>query len=303
MISRSFPQPKTVERGRDAHGIRWRQGLGQKVNVKFWGVRGSIPVPGPHTVRSGGNTPCVEVQTSEREILILDAGTGIRSLGLDLASRIDGPLVAVLLFSHTHWDHIQGLPFFSPAQRKQNHLIMLGERRVDRQLKRILASQMSDPYLPFTLDDLQADLSFEEIYEGEQIVLGDSVSVLPRRLTHPGGVFGYRICCQDQIVVYATDVSHPLDNLDPRVVDLARDANLLIHDAQFTPEERQERSGWGHSSWLEAVQVAREANVKQLALFHHEPTRGDAELDEIEKQARALFPSAFLAREGMEICL
>jgi phosphoribosyl 1,2-cyclic phosphodiesterase len=273
------------------------------MNVKFWGVRGSIPVPGPHTVRSGGNTPCVEVQTSDREILILDAGTGIRSLGLDLGARIDGPLVAILLFSHTHWDHIQGLPFFSPAQRKQNRLIMLGERRVDRQLRRILASQMSDPYLPFTLDDLQADLSFEEIYEGDLISLGSCVSVLPRGLSHPGGVFGYRICCQDKIVVYATDVGHPLDGLDPRVVELARDANLLIHDAQFTPEERQERPEWGHSSWLEAVQVARSANVQHLALFHHDPIRGDAELDEIEGQARALFPHALLAREGMEIHL
>jgi phosphoribosyl 1,2-cyclic phosphodiesterase len=273
------------------------------MNVKFWGVRGSIPVPGPHTVRSGGNTPCVEVQTSDREILILDAGTGIRSLGLDLRARIDGPLVAVLLFSHTHWDHIQGLPFFSPAQRKQNRLIMLGERRVDGQLKQVLASQMSDPYLPFTLDDLQADLSFEEVYEGCPISLGNCVSVLPRRLSHPGGVFGYRISCQNQTVVYATDVSHPSEGLDPRVVELARDADLLIHDAQFLPEERQERPGWGHSSWLEAVQVAREANVKHLALFHHDPSRGDAELDEIEGQARVLFPSAFLAREGMRIHL
>ena len=107
----------------------------------------------------------------------------------------------------------------------------------------------------------------------------------------------------DRIVVYATDVSHPQDSLDPRVVDLARDANLLIHDAQFTPEERQERPGWGHSSWLEAVQVAREARVQHLALFHHDPIRGDAELDEIERQAQALFPSAFLAREEMEIRL
>jgi phosphoribosyl 1,2-cyclic phosphodiesterase len=245
----------------------------------------------------------VEVQTSDREILILDAGTGIRSLGLDLTARIDGPLVATLLFSHTHWDHIQGLPFFSPAQQKQNRLVLLSERRVDRQLKRILASQMSDPYLPFTLDDLQADLAFEEICEGEEISLGNCVSVLPRRLSHPGGVFGYRICCHDRIIVYATDVSHPQDSLDPRVVDLGRDANLLIHDAQFTPEERKERSGWGHSSWLEAVQVAREANVQHLALFHHDPTRTDAELDEIERQARALFPSAFLAREEMEIRL
>ncbi len=271
------------------------------MKVRFWGVRGSIPVPGPDTVRTGGNTPCVEVQTQDREILILDAGTGIRLLGDDLMRRTSERMVIVLLFSHTHWDHIQGLPFFAPAWSQHNRLVALGERRVGKQLQQVLAWQMSDAYLPFSMDDLQADLLVKEVHSGETIVVGDHMLVTPQRLNHPGGVFGYRICYHDVSLVYATDVGHGLDALDPRLVDLARGADLLIHDSQFTPEEKDRWSSWGHSSWVEATQVALEAGVKRLALFHHAPNRTDDELEAIEEQARACFPGAFLAREGMEV--
>ncbi len=271
------------------------------MKVKFWGVRGSIPVPGPDTVRTGGNTLCVEVQTLDRETIILDAGTGIRLLGLDLARRPMSRLVAVILFSHTHWDHIQGLPFFYPARQKHNRLVIMGERRVGMQLEQVLAGQMHDAYLPFTLEDLQADLLIKEVRDGERFVIGNQTVVLPRRLPHPGGVFGFRISCQGKVIVYATDVNHPLEGLAPEVIDLAQGADLLIHDAQFTVEEKQRCVDWGHSSWLEAVQVAQEANVRQVALFHHDPMHTDNDLEEIEAQAQALFPSAFLAREGMEV--
>ncbi len=271
------------------------------MKVKFWGVRGSIPVPGPDTVRTGGNTPCVEIQTADREILIIDAGTGIRLLGLDLERRIPNRLVAVLLFSHTHLDHIQGLPFFSPARFRHNRLVIMGERRVGKQLEQVLAAQMSDAYLPFTMEDLPADLLIKEVHDGERIVTGDRTTAVPRRMPHPGGVFGYRIRCHGKVVVYASDVNHPPDGLDSRVIELARGADLLIHDAQFTPEEKRERLAWGHSSWLEAVQVAQAAMVQRLALFHHDPNHTDDELDEIERKAQAYFPPSTLAREGMEI--
>jgi phosphoribosyl 1,2-cyclic phosphodiesterase len=186
------------------------------MRVKFWGVRGSFPVPGPDTVRIGGNTTCVEVQTADRGVLILDAGMGIRLLGLDLAQRSPDRLIAVLLFSHTHWDHIQGLPFFSPARLRHNRLVIMGERRVGKHLEQILAGQMSDAYLPFTLEDLRADLLIKEVHDGERIVIGNWTAVLPRRLSHPAGVFGYRISCQDKVLTYATDVNHPLDGLDAR---------------------------------------------------------------------------------------
>lgn len=273
------------------------------MKIKFWGVRGSVPVPGPRTVRVGGNTPCIEILTADREVVILDAGTGIRNLGLDLRQRSEDRLIAVLLFSHTHWDHIQGLPFFFPAQERHNRMVIMGERRLGTRLERILAGQMADVYLPFTLEDLRADLLIKEVHDQEQIVAGDRTTVLPRRVPHPGGAFGYRISCQGKCVVYASDVNHPLDGLDASVIELARDADLLIHDAQFTPEEKQKRFQWGHSSWQEAVQVAQQANARQLALFHHDPDHTDEQLEEIERQAQAIFPTAFLAREGMEVFL
>jgi phosphoribosyl 1,2-cyclic phosphodiesterase len=228
---------------------------------------------------------------------------GIRLLGEDLATRTSNRLIAVLLFSHTHWDHIQGLPFFSPARLRHNRLVIMGQRRVGKHLEQILAGQMSDAYLPFALDDLHADLLVKEVHDGERIVIGNQTKVLPRRLNHPSGVFGYRIRCQDRVVVYATDVNHPLGKLDSRVIDLAQDADLLIHDAQYTPEEKRERPTWGHSSWLEAVQVGQAAGVQRLALFHHDPAHSDDDLDEIERRAQAMFPAAFLAREGMELDL
>jgi phosphoribosyl 1,2-cyclic phosphodiesterase len=273
------------------------------MKVRFWGVRGSIPVPGPHTARVGGNTPCVEVRTADREVIILDAGTGIRALGRELESNASQRLLAVLLFSHTHWDHIQGLPFFSPARMHHNRLVIMGEQRLGRRLERVLAGQMSDVYLPFSLEDLHADLLIKEVHDGEQIVAGDRTTVLPYRLPHPGGVFGYRLTSQGKVVVYASDVNHPSQGLDTRVIELARGADLLIHDAQFTPEEKQERPAWGHSSWLEAAQVAQQAGVRRLALFHHDPDHGDDQLEEIEQQAQACFPGAMLAREGLEITL
>ncbi len=273
------------------------------MKVTFWGVRGSIPVPGPDTVRVGGNTPCVEIKTADREVLIIDAGTGIRLLGLDLIRRGLDRQPAVLLFSHTHWDHIQGLPFFPPARFRWNRLVILGARRVDRHLEQILAGQMLDPYLPFTLEDLPADLLIKEIRDGEKVVVGNHTAVLPSQLPHPGGVFGFRITCQGKVTVYASDVNHPPAGLDPRLLELARDADLLIHDAHFTPEDKEEHPTWGHSSWVEAVQAARAAGAKRLALFHHDPMHTDDALEGIERQAQALFPGCFLAREGMEVVL
>jgi phosphoribosyl 1,2-cyclic phosphodiesterase len=241
------------------------------------------------------------VETADREVFILDAGTGIRGLGLDLARRISDRLIAVMLFSHTHWDHIQGLPFFSPARLRHNRMTIMGERRLDKRLEQVLAGQMVDVYLPFTLEDLRADILIKEVRDGERIVAGDRTTVLPRRVPHPGGAFGYRITCQGKVVVYATDVNHPPNSLDANVLALAQGADLLIHDAQFTPEEKSERLAWGHSSWLEAIQVAQRAGVRHLALFHHDPDHTDDQLEEIERNAQALFPMAFLAREGLEI--
>jgi phosphoribosyl 1,2-cyclic phosphodiesterase len=271
------------------------------MKVTFWGVRGSFPVPGPDTVRVGGNTPCVEIATSDAGVLILDAGTGIRALGLDLVRR-PGPVQHMtLLLSHTHWDHIQGLPFFAPIRLAGRRLEIVGERRAGRALEQVLAVQMDERFLPFGPGDLAADLHFDEIQEGEELAVGECTSVVAAHFPHPGGVLAYRVSCRGRDLVYATDVGHPEAGPDPKLVALATGADLLIHDAHFDPAEKADHPDWGHSSWLDAVGAARAAGVGQLALFHHAPARGDEQLERIEEEARTLFPQTFLAREGMEV--
>ncbi len=268
------------------------------MRVRFWGVRGSFPVPGPSTVQVGGNTPCVEIRTPDGQFLILDAGTGIRALGNDLLHRHPDRLIGTIFFSHTHWDHIQGFPFFAPARLRHNRFVIFGEKRIGDRLEQVLQDQMRDSYLPFGFQDMMADLLVKEVQVGEAIVVGDETIVRAAPLFHPGGVFGYRIECRGRSLTYATDVGHPTDRLDPRVVALAQGADLLIHDAQFQPHEKHAHPDWGHSSWEEAALVARAAGARRLALFHHSPDHTDVELQQIERQTQAIFATAFLAREG-----
>jgi phosphoribosyl 1,2-cyclic phosphodiesterase len=273
------------------------------MEIRFWGVRGGIPVPGPSTVRVGGNTPCVEVRTPDGDLIILDAGSGIRPLGLALQREFPERMICSLLISHTHWDHIQGFPFFAPARRRHNRIVIFGEKRVDERLDQILAGQMLAAYLPFSLRDMHADLLIKEMQDGETLVIGNHTLVEVRSLEHPGGVFGFRISNRGCVLTYATDVGHGPDGLDQRVVDLARSADLLIHDAQFSAEQKANHWDWGHSSWEDAARVAITAGVKRLALFHHDILATDYELEEVEHQAQALFPGAFVAREGQEIVI
>ena len=273
------------------------------MQVTFWGVRGSIPTPGKDTVRIGGNTPCVEVRTVEGDLLILDAGTGIRPLGLALEARHAERTIGHLFLSHTHWDHIQGLPFFAPARRRGNRFTIIGARRMNERLERVLAGQYMDTYLPFSLREMEADILIKEIQDGETVVLGEHTLVTARRLDHPGGVFAYRIRCGDLAVVYATDLRHPSAGIDERLVELAQGADLLIHDAHFGPEDAVSYPHWGHSSWLQAIAVAEAAQVRRLALFHFSPNDSDDALEELERRAQARFPHAFLSREGMTLDL
>ncbi len=273
------------------------------MKVTFWGVRGSIPTPGIETVRVGGNTPCVQVLTPDGDLLILDAGTGIRNLGLYLQNRPIGRTIGHVFLSHTHWDHIQGLPFFAPMRKRGNRFTILGEKRVDERLARVLAGQYMDTYLPFSLKEMEADILIKEFRDGETILLGEHTLVTARRMDHPGGAFAYRVCSHDITLVYATDLRHPADGLDSRLVELANQADLLIHDAHFTPEEFQLYPDWGHSSWEQAIAAATAANARRLALFHYSPNASDGALEAIERQAQARFPAAFLSREGMTLDL
>ena len=272
------------------------------VRIRFWGVRGTIPVPGPDTVKMGGNTSCIDVLTSDRQLIILDAGSGIRRLGQQLQKENPERIVGNILISHTHWDHIQGFPFFAPVFGRQNRFVLIGRRRVNKRLVETLAGQFIEPYLPFSYKALPADLIVKEIEGGETFIIGDNTKVLAADLNHPGGCLGYRIENDGIVFTYCSDVSHYDDRFDPNVLKLAEGADLLVHDAHFpTMAERNQFSDWGHSCWEEAVQVAIEARVKTLALFHYAPDLTDEQAEQILYEARRQFPNTILAREGAEI--
>jgi phosphoribosyl 1,2-cyclic phosphodiesterase len=267
------------------------------VNIRFWGVRGSIPVSGTRYLRAGGNTTCLEIQ-SQGHRLILDGGTGLRALGEHLGFQ---PVDALLLFTHVHWDHIQGVPFFGPAFHPGSSLTLAGASRDSGRLRDALDAQMRPPQFPITLDALQARLAWRDVGSGETFEHGP-FRITALELSHPDGVLAWRIEAEGRSVVFATDVEHA-GLIDPALVALSEGADLLVHDAQYTGAEYRgeagpSRAGWGHSTLEEACEVARRAGVGELALFHHDPQRDDDALALLEARARDLFPSSFAAREG-----
>lgn len=306
------------------------------MKVKFWGVRGSIPVPGRATSRYGGNTSCVEVRPKGDAPIIIDAGTGLRRLGKSLMEERfgDGRGSATILISHTHWDHVQGLPFFSPAYRAGNQIGIFARQR-DLHLEAVFSQQNNSRYFPVPLSSLEADMSFHEIIEGQQFDIGRA-RVSCTRLNHPWIAMAYRVEVDGAAVVYCADTAPFTDILFGRefivkapsldeplpadvveelgkmragVVALARDADLLIYDTQFTQTEYLQRPHWGHSHPDDAIQIARDAGAKQLCLFHHAPLRSDDENDAILAMYREVAlvgdqPLTLVsAYEGLEIAL
>ncbi len=292
------------------------------MKIEFWGVRGSIPTPGSNTVEVGGNTACISVQTDDDTFIIFDAGTGIRVLGNNLMQKgfVQGGNVGHLFFSHTHWDHIQGFPFFSPAfigakdeqkrplKEKTNIFHLYGAKKVFERLENTLKGQMEYQYFPIELDNMGSEIYFHEIQE-VSLKIGEN-TIIPQQLNHPNGVLGYRLenATGDKVIVYATDTEHYVDGeLDVNVLKIADHADILIYDAMYTPEQytgdpgsgQGSKVGWGHSTWLEGTRLAKKADVKQLILFHHDPNHSDMFLREIEKEAQTVFPNTLLAVEGL----
>lgn len=270
--------------------------------VNFWGVRGSIPCPGAQTVRYGGNTPCIEMEVGG-ERLIFDGGTGLRVLGQSLLAKM--PLTAYILFTHSHWDHIQGFPFFVPAFIKGNTFKIYGPISPNGStIKQRLNDQMLHPNFPVPLQIMQSDLQFYEVEIGEQLTIGE-VSIENALLNHPGEAVGYRVNWRGHSVAYITDTEHFPDGLGENVLKLAHNADVVIIDCTYTDEEynnpKSSKVGWGHSTWQEAVKMAKEANVKKLVIFHHDPLHNDDFLDNVEKTAKKEFPGAIMAREGTSI--
>ncbi len=270
------------------------------MQVKFWGVRGSIPVPEADKLKVGGNTSCVEVLTDSGKRLILDAGTGIRAVGHAVSQELQKGVNQdiILLLSHTHWDHIQGLTFFTPLFNQAATIRIYGPARANRKLEQLISGQMEYDYWPIKLSQLPCNLKFFELKEGIY-TFDDGLKITSKRHIHPGGAFGYRIEAEGKTVVYCTDTEHFQNQVDKRVVELSADADVLIHDSQYMDNEMEFKLGWGHSSWQQCVQVANEARVKTLVLFHHDPMRTDDACVEIENQAKAARAGTLLSREGM----
>jgi len=250
----------------------------------------------------GGNTTCVRLTLSHGYVIIFDAGTGIRQLGKDLiASSFEQFDSLPIVLSHTHWDHVQGFPFFGPAYdpRRKIMIAICGRERVGDNLESLFEAQMQSDFFPVPLKKMGAQFTFMQPDVTEYTgLLGNEWRLL--RHNHPGGAYSYRFTEDDKTFVYCTDIEHGAV-IDERIVELSKDADLLIHDAQYTPAELKERKGWGHSSWEQAIEVAARAGVKRLALVHHDPEHDDHFLTELEKVCQREFSDCFMAREGQEI--
>ena len=286
------------------------------LSVRFWGTRGSIPSPGPSTVRYGGNTPCVEVRTADGWLIILDAGTGIRELGRSLLERADGaPVEGDIFLTHVHWDHIQGIPFFAPLFRKGNHFTIWGSPSLATSIDRVVRDQMSPTVFPVTFEELGARIDFRELSGLPTAGRGYEVSAMPVR--HPGGALAYRFTngnAGGRALVYVSDNElNPAARYDDepdwreRFVAFARDAAVLVHDTMYTADEYGAFVGWGHSTYTDAVELALEADVAQLVLYHHRPERTDDDVDRCLATCRELAASRgsalriVAAAEGMSL--
>ena len=296
--------------------------------IKFWGVRGSIPVPGPRTLRYGGNTSCVEVR-ADGEIIVLDAGTGIRELGYSLEKEFGSdPIKLSLLITHVHWDHIQGFPFFVPSYNDKNEIQILGYDGADSGLREILKGQMAVPFFPVALYDLPGKIDIRKLQTMEFNI--GKVQVRSRFMNHPGVCAGYRLETSAASIAFLPD-TEPYDAfrlhsaksglLSPEqvqkrakkeradLVEFLAGCDILILDVQYTDEEYHSHVGWGHGSVATAVSLAVDAKVKKLALFHHDPNHDDDMLDEIVRQAQTLGSQKAKsleiigAREGEELLL
>ncbi|MBS28173.1 MAG: MBL fold metallo-hydrolase [Alphaproteobacteria bacterium] len=274
----------------------------EPVEVRFWGVRGSIACPSPETIAFGGNTSCVEIQCGASHV-ILDAGTGIRQLGNALVES-GGVVDADILLSHTHLDHIVGLPFFGPAYCEDSNLRMwAGHLGPDHQLKKVLGAMMGDPLFPIPMDVMAANKSFGDFHAGETLNLACGARVKTCPLNHPNGATGYRVEQNGRAVCYVTDTEHVEGMHDEHILALIQDADVFIYDANYTDEEYEAHRGWGHSTWQVGAELAEMANVKTFVPFHHDPSHDDDAMSQIEAEARGRFENTVVAREGLTLTL
>jgi len=272
--------------------------------LSFWGVRGSTPTVDRAIWRYGGNTACLELVTPDGHRIILDCGSGLRTLG-NCWSADERSIEAQILVTHYHWDHIQGIPFFAPLYSPENkfHFYSFRSEFLGRDsLKRVFEAQMAHPYFPVDLSAMSAAREFTEIAGGDCFRVGDTL-IKAAWLNHPQGCLGFRLETPAGVIVYATDNEPGNREYDYNLSSLAEGADIFINDAQYTPEQLARHKGWGHSSWLEGVRIAKAGGVRNLVLFHHDPDSSDRALDSILRDARELWENTWAAAEGMVMTL
>lgn len=267
-------------------------------HIRFRGVRGTIPCPGGEYARYGGNTSCIEVRCGGR-LLILDAGTGLRPLGVELDAA--GPSNTDILLTHTHIDHIAGMPFFIPMFKAGNKLRIHAGHLWDSEerLREVFVRLIDAPIFPVPLEALAAEISFEEFRAGDDLKLHEDIRIRTAALNHPNGATGYRIEFGGRSVCYITDTEHVEGEVDANILALIKDTDIFIYDATYTEEEYPQFRGWGHSTWQAGAVLAGLGQVGQYVVFHHAPEHTDNHMDIIADQARTAFENTLVAREGL----
>lgn len=281
------------------------------MKVTFWGTRGSIPSPGPETIKVGGNTTCLEVSLNEKTRIIVDAGTGIRSLGLELIKQTESPAPIMLLLTHSHWDHLAGFTFFNPAYHPAFDISVYGNEMAMNVLQRDIFDRHDNRYFPVNMDDFRAEISFNRVLP--DCLETEGIKIHSMNLNHPGNGFAFRFSYKSTKVAFITDNEigkhYSGGNNHQKLIDFCRNADVLIHDAQYLPSEIEAHRGWGHSTYEEVIDVAREAGVRTIYLTHHDPERNDVECEKLLEAARkyadnkGIHVECHLAIEGLSFTL
>jgi len=266
--------------------------------VRFWGVRGSIAVGSPEVMRYGGNTSSIEVRCGSH-LLIFDTGTGVRALGVALAEQKQ-PVDADIFFSHTHYDHVCGMPHFCPAfDPKNTFRVHAGHVTDTGGIKGVLKQMMCSPLFPVPLEIFQAKISFHDFPQGAVLQPHPGVTVRTGPLSHPDLATGYRVEFQGKSICYLTDTEHPENGMDENILKLIQGADIVIYDSMYTDEEHVCRKGWGHSTWQAGAKLCEAAGVKTFVVFHHDPEHDDTFMDKVAADVAAVRPGSVVAREGL----